>query len=451
MIHYLIFPILLIFFQIIKSSGYYVPANGDDWTILKPPSCKNKLPGQYIDSLPFTFGIVVNPYILNEDGDYEKPIVSKIKPSLTTTTFVTSIITTSTATAPGSKPTKTKDIIVQIHDGQVQKMKHKHDYSSGGGDDDNKKHIPINSCNNKYQFFKGVNYGIISGTLTAHTFLFAKSIIDVIIETILHESFKNLFTITNALPYLLLLTMLSIVGLQLTAFNLGLAQITTAILYPLCFLIYNLINLINDLIFNSLITSHKMTWLQLIWIIIGLIGVLCGVVILSWDSAFNVNQNQRNLKNGHERGIGIGIDNDNYNDADLISMKFPYNSGTGNEHDGNADLNQSYLFDRVDEQTELLEGSGSRSGSTPLSSSSSYNSADNGSLKVYKPYSDEPTKDQASVTIARQNEQEANIEALIQLNDEAAIDAEISMLSNNSNNHRMSFEQNQLLNLLDLN
>lgn len=80
-----------------------------------------------------------------------------------------------------------------------------------------------------------MNYGIISGTLTAHTFLFAKSIIDVIIETILHESFKNLFTITNALPYLLLLTMLSIVGLQLTAFNLGLAQITTAILYPLCF------------------------------------------------------------------------------------------------------------------------------------------------------------------------------------------------------------------------
>ena len=73
-------------------------------------------------------------------------------------------------------------------------------------------------------------------------------------------------------------------------------------------------------------------------------------------------------------------------------MKFPYNSGTGNEHDGNVDLNQSYLFDRVDEQTELLEGSGSRSGSTPLSSSSSYNSADNGSLKVYKPYSDEPTK-----------------------------------------------------------
>ena len=74
------------------------------------------------------------------------------------------------------------------------------------------------------------------------------------------------------------------------------------------FLIYNLINLINDLIFNSLITSHKMTWLQLIWIIIGLIGVLCGVVILSWDSAFNVNQNQRNLKMAMNVGLELELE-----------------------------------------------------------------------------------------------------------------------------------------------
>ncbi|CAX43712.1 hypothetical integral membrane protein, conserved [Candida dubliniensis CD36] len=315
--------------------------------------------------------------------------------------------------------------------------------SNDNNNNNKAKHIPVNSCNNKYQFFKGVNYGIISGTLTAHTFLFAKSIIDVIIETILHENFKNLFTITNALPYLLLLTMLSIVGLQLTAFNLGLAQITTAILYPLCFLIYNFINLINDLIFNSLITSHKMTWLQLVWIIIGLVGVLCGVVILSWDSAFNANQNQRNFKNGHDHGIGIE------DGTDLISMKFPYNNNSGNgiDNDNNVDPHQSYLFGRVDEQTELLEGS--RSGSTPLSSSSSYNSADSGPLDVYKPYSDEPTKDSATITI-QQQQQKPNIEALIELNDEAAIDAEISMLSKNSTNQRLSFEQNQLLNSLDL-
>ncbi|KAI5960526.1 hypothetical protein KGF57_001922 [Candida theae] len=135
------------------------------------------------------------------------------------------------------------------------------------------------------QFWKGINYGIISGTLTAHTFLFAKSIINVIMETILKEGVSGIFKVSNVVPYLLLATMLAIIGLQLTAFNLGLAQISTTILYPLCFLVYNLVNLINDLKFNRLLADHKMTYTQFLWILFGLSGVLCGVLVLSWDSA----------------------------------------------------------------------------------------------------------------------------------------------------------------------
>lgn len=149
---------------------------------------------------------------------------------------------------------------------------------------------------NKTQFWKGINYGIISGTLTAHTFLFAKSIINVIMDTILKEGFAGVFKVSNIIPYLLLATMLGIVGLQLTAFNLGLAQISTTILYPLCFLVYNLFNLINDLKFNRLLVDRKMSYTQFAWVILGLIGVLCGVLVLSWDSAFhgsdNVNENE---------------------------------------------------------------------------------------------------------------------------------------------------------------
>ncbi|CAI5756487.1 unnamed protein product [Candida verbasci] len=133
---------------------------------------------------------------------------------------------------------------------------------------------------NRFQFFKGINYGIISGTLTAHTFLFAKSIIDIVTESIMKSHSLKDF-VQNPLPYILSLVMLSIVGLQLTAFNLGLKEITTAILYPLCFLIYNLINLINEIIFSSLLTNDKMSIVQLIWIIFGLCGVLFGVIILS--------------------------------------------------------------------------------------------------------------------------------------------------------------------------
>lgn len=143
----------------------------------------------------------------------------------------------------------------------------------------------------KLKFTKGINFGLISGTLTAHTFLFAKSIIDVIFETIMNEknSLGIILTSSNVTPYLLLIIMLMIVGFQLTAFNLALSQISTSILYPLCFLVYNMMNLLNDLIFNSLISNHRMTIGQLIWVIFGLTGVLIGVVLISWDSAVGSN------------------------------------------------------------------------------------------------------------------------------------------------------------------
>lgn len=116
--------ILSIFNKIFPIDAYYVPANGEDWTILKPEY--NKLPGSF-DTLPFTFGIVVNPYVINDEGDYEEPVVSKIERSITTS-FVTSVVTA----AP--KPTKTKDIIVQIHDGQVQKVASGYDWKKEEGE-----------------------------------------------------------------------------------------------------------------------------------------------------------------------------------------------------------------------------------------------------------------------------------------------------------------------------
>lgn len=158
----------------------------------------------------------------------------------------------------------------------------------------------------RYQFVKGINYGIIAGTLTAHTFLFAKSLIDVVIEIILHNdhSLGSIFKSNNFTPYLLLIIMLLIIGCQLTAFNLGLSQISTSILYPLCFLVFNVINLINDLVFNSLLSQHRMGYGQLAMVIFGLIGVLMGVVIISCDSAFGDNT------------------------SDVNNAKFPYNESS---------------------------------------------------------------------------------------------------------------------------
>lgn len=134
-------------------------------------------------------------------------------------------------------------------------------------------------------FVRGVLYGIISGTLTAHTFLFAKSVVDVLVKTVLERETPHSLS-TYVITVLLLVVTLSIVGLQLVAFNLGLSNILTSILYPLCFLVYNLVNLINDLSFNRLLASGTMSVGQLCWVVVGLFGVLLGVLMISWDSAF---------------------------------------------------------------------------------------------------------------------------------------------------------------------
>lgn len=139
----------------------------------------------------------------------------------------------------------------------------------------------------RFIFIRGILYGLISGTLTAHTFLFAKSIVDVLVETVLNKTTPKSMSTYILAVFVLVLT-LSIVGLQLVAFNKGLSNILTAILYPLCFLVYNLVNLINDLSFNMLLSTGAMTVGMLFWVIFGLMNVMFGVGLISWDTAFSV-------------------------------------------------------------------------------------------------------------------------------------------------------------------
>lgn len=143
---------------------------------------------------------------------------------------------------------------------------------------------------------RGILFGIVSGTLTAHTFLFAKSIIDIVFEVLLHQkSLKHIFTLSDMSAYIMLVLMGVIIGCQLTAFNLGLAQISTAVLYPLCFLVYNLANLINDVLFNRLPILRP-----LLWIVVGLLQVLIGVVVISWDDMRNQCKTDENVCLGED-------------------------------------------------------------------------------------------------------------------------------------------------------
>lgn len=130
----------------------------------------------------------------------------------------------------------------------------------------------------RFRIAQGFIFGIISGILTAHTFLFAKLIVDAVILSLK-------LALGNPQCYALLVVMLMIIGFQLTAFNLGLKQLSTLILYPFCFFVFNLVNLINDVVFNQLPMLSSLAW-----VVVGLCLVLVGVVCISWDTIDDENK-----------------------------------------------------------------------------------------------------------------------------------------------------------------
>lgn len=135
----------------------------------------------------------------------------------------------------------------------------------------------------RLQHIAGVGFGFVSGTLTAHTFLFAKALVSIADGLVLGSHADRRATASSPAIYLLVVSMLSIIGMQLTAFNIGLRYLSSLILYPLCFLIYNSVNLVNDIIFNSLLSKGQLKPLGVLWVVLGLLLVLFGVVTISYE------------------------------------------------------------------------------------------------------------------------------------------------------------------------
>lgn len=96
--------------RVATSASAYLPASGADWTLLKPSGEPSE--GSF-DSVPFVFGIVVNPYVLDSNGNYEAPAYTSVVREYTTTHYTTHV-----TAAP--KPTRAGPVH-QISDGQVQK------------------------------------------------------------------------------------------------------------------------------------------------------------------------------------------------------------------------------------------------------------------------------------------------------------------------------------------
>ncbi|KAI1152101.1 magnesium transporter NIPA-domain-containing protein [Nemania diffusa] len=130
--------------------------------------------------------------------------------------------------------------------------------------------------NPKFRLVRGLAYGCISGILSAHSLLFAKSAVELILRTI--SDGDNQFSHWQS--WILVLGLVALALTQLYYLHRGLKLVSTSVLYPLVFCIYNIIAILDGLIYFR--QTDLISPLHGGLITLGTAILLTGVLALSW-------------------------------------------------------------------------------------------------------------------------------------------------------------------------
>ncbi|TWU77071.1 hypothetical protein ED733_008032 [Metarhizium rileyi] len=131
------------------------------------------------------------------------------------------------------------------------------------------------SHNSRFRLARGIIYGIISGDLSAHALLFAKSAVELCIKTIGGD---NQFSHWES--WAIVLGLISLALCQLCYLHRGLKLVSTSVLYPLVFCVYNIIAILDGLIYFDQVSLIPPFHAGLI--ALGTAILLSGVLALSW-------------------------------------------------------------------------------------------------------------------------------------------------------------------------
>ena len=104
---------------------------------------------------------------------------------------------------------------------------------------------PRGSNSPQMRLLRGMCYGCISGILSAHSLLVAKSAVELLVRTIADH--KNQFNRWQS--WVILLGLLALALSQLYYLHRGLKLCSTSILYPFVFCVYNIIAILDGLIY----------------------------------------------------------------------------------------------------------------------------------------------------------------------------------------------------------
>ncbi|KAM0439714.1 hypothetical protein ACHAPT_000808 [Fusarium lateritium] len=138
----------------------------------------------------------------------------------------------------------------------------------------------VNSVSNlshdaRFRLARGITYGVISGDLSAHALLFAKSSVELVIKTI---AGRNQFVHWQSWAIVMALVTLALC--QLYYLHRGLKLVSTSVLYPLVFCVYNIVAILDGLIYFN--QTSLISPLRACLIALGTVILLSGVLALSW-------------------------------------------------------------------------------------------------------------------------------------------------------------------------
>lgn len=131
------------------------------------------------------------------------------------------------------------------------------------------------SHNSRFRLARGIIYGVISGDISAHALLFAKSAVELCIKTI---GGSNQFSHWEA--WAIVLGLVSLALCQLYYLHRGLKLVSTSVLYPLVFCVYNIVAILDGLIYFNQVSLIPPPRAGLI--AVGTVILLSGVLALSW-------------------------------------------------------------------------------------------------------------------------------------------------------------------------
>ncbi|KAK3383622.1 hypothetical protein B0T24DRAFT_55808 [Lasiosphaeria ovina] len=128
----------------------------------------------------------------------------------------------------------------------------------------------------RFRLARGFAYGCISGILSAHSLLVAKSAVELLVKTIIDGD--NQFVHWQS--WMLVIGLVTLALTQLYYLHRGLKLVSTSVLYPLIFCIYNIIAILDGLIYFR--QTDLISPLHACLITLGTVILLSGVLALSW-------------------------------------------------------------------------------------------------------------------------------------------------------------------------